>query len=581
MPGFVTVIAKNDKYNSFDTLFTEAKEFSIERLNYNNITIETCFSNKFPDDKFVFQDENFIIALDGMITNLDSLLMQYEEKDTPSLIIKMFYEKKEDLFKDLRGMFSGVIISKADNKVLVFTDHLMTKPVFYYLHSEFFIFASEVGLIAKYLSLFMIEKKIDITGAYLMLTYGYMFDNITLIKDVKKVMHGKVWIFEIDEIKTHKYYQIPENQYSSVSEKEAVDTLDSLFNKAVLAQHLKNQHYGKTEFAALSAGLDSRMTNFYLRKNYDGPLYNINYSETSFYDQTIPFKLAKQLKSHILFQNLDNGLSLLRFKESDNVADGLVYYAYPTQLLDYMYTIDTSKIGIVHTGVLGDAILSIHSNDSHETRFTLGYGAISQKLTEKLRSTCSRYENTIGDMNYWLTIRGLGGEYLGYHNAFKQYSEAMSPFMDVDFADYCFRLPLKYRVGYKIYNSMVHNKMPEAAKLLRNGTKIPKPKAMRIKLGRNVYYLRNFFHHFKNAMLRKIRPNHAMNPYNYWYTKNIEVKKIIDDVYFDNIQTLKIDDDLKNDIIYLYENGDGVERILVASLISSIKYLILPPKLVL
>ena len=249
-----------------------------------------------------------------------------------------------------------------------------------------------------------------------------------------------------------------------------MQNIEEKFRNAVKMQLDKNKEYGYENYAPLSAGLDSRMTNYMIKKIINTPIYNITYSQTDQLDEKIPKQISAELNNHWIFKNLDNGLALYNIDESIKFTDGIIYYAWPSQLYDYMKFMNTDKMGIVHTGVIGDVIIATFNRDLRNRKYEIGDGAYSKRLIKNLKELMheKEYDNyEIGMMHN----RALNGAVLGYSMTFQYYTEAMSPFMNIEFMEYCQSLPLKYRISHNIYYKWVKKYHKEAGKYAHNRNK--------------------------------------------------------------------------------------------------------------
>lgn len=162
--------------------------------------------------------------------------------------------------------------------------------------------------------------------------------------------------------------------------------------------------------------------------------------------------------------------------------------------------------------------------------------------------------------------------------AFQEFTESMSPFCDVDFLQYCMNIPLKYRVDHNLYFKWIIKKYPKAAEYIYESikAKITTPKV----------YIRSkdFFIRGTNKVLRKLNlptlygynTKNGMNPFDYWYRTNSELKEFIDSYYKQNIKLLDTlnEKELKVMCENLYNNGITVEKLQVLTVLATVKLII-------
>ena len=102
------------------------------------------------------------------------------------------------------------------------------------------------------------------------------------------------------------------------------------------------------------------------------------------------------------------------------------------------------------------------------------------------------------------------------------------------------------------------------------GIKIPEANSLKISFKGKRYTFSTIFTLICKKMKAKFNKKANMNPMQYWYETNKDLKQIMDNYYKNNIELLK-DAKLKQDAIELYNNGNANEKIQVITLLSFIK----------
>lgn len=549
------------------------------KITYSNTVIIEDFLNKFEKDKAFFENENYIICFDAVLLNLKDLLGQFNMSSVFNLIIEMYLNIGNDFFNHFRGKFAGILYDKKMMKTIVFNDHMASIPIYKYELNDFIIYSTEIHKITSFLTQNNIKIDISIIGAYSLLSYGYMVSNYTLIEGIHKLSHGTydIQIKDSPFVNT-RYYQLPFRDNRDSLEKR-IELIDTLFNKAIKLQIQKNEEYGYYNFAPLSAGMDSRVTNWYLYKNNAPKVINLTYSESENYDQIIPLKLSDYFHNEIIFKTLNNGLSLFDIDKTGFLMDGLVHGAWTSQLYNFLNSIETSKMGIIHTGVLGDVIVDSFVKGETKDRYELGDGAFSKLLIQRLKIVIeeSGVDLLLNDFDYehnMITNRGFNGAYLGYHNTFKYHGEDFSPFMFLDLFDYCMSIPINERKNDFLYYSWTYTKIPEMTKYNRNGLKIHNPSGLKITIRGRKYYLSKLPTQLMNKFKIKTQKNFGMNPYDAWLKNNTKLSEYVSNLYKKLINSLSLRDDLLNDLRYQFDYGNAVEKINVVSFLLSVDYLV-------
>ena len=508
-------------------LIQENNEFLNNNDISNNFYCHQEVLNKFSEDKIWFVDSDYCVMTDGVIVGYESNNSASGLFSSETLLSNYKCNNLHNYIKSLRGSFSGVIVDKTKGIIIAFTDHICSKPLFVYSNDKVKIVSSNVTWIVEYLNNKHILYNLDEIGAYCLLTYGYMYGNYTLVEGIKKIQDGCV--ATIDVSVKYEYYHVLNNKILDTDEDVAVATINHLFCDGLQRQVKRNRKNCYIDAIPLSAGMDGRMTSYAFNAISKRNALNFTYSETGEYDFVTPPKMAHELKNRWLFKSLDNGLDLMNIEESIKLSDGLIYYAWPAQLVDFIKLINTKSWGIVHTGVLGDVVIGTYiKNQSQRNRcYEIGDGAYSTMLLDKLKKRLK-----IEECDYEIGMirnRGFNGACMGYAMTFKYYAEDMSPFLNIDLLDYCLSLPTKLRERHFLYYKWVQKCYPEALEFKHNGI-TPKGKKT-IKLCGKVYRLRAIPDLIRSTINSHVNNHYGMNPIQSWYDNNLELRECMDSYF--------------------------------------------------
>ena len=332
---------------------------------------------------------------------------------------------------------------------------------------------------------------------------------------------------------------------------------------AVDLQGKKNAEYGLINYAPLSAGLDSRMTCYALKRLGYGEVIAFTYSQIGELDHLIPSQIASELGYEWIFKSLDNGLDLMNIDESIELADGCIYYPWPSQLNGFLKRINCSQMGVIHTGVIGDVVIGSSYHDLMIREYELGDGAYSKTLLQKLREVSTFNDKVDYELGF-MANRALNGAHMGYLTSFLQYGQACSPFMNVDLFDYCMSIPKELRIGHKLYYRWVLDKYPEATKYSHNGLKIRKSN-MYIHVMNKSLPVNGIMDRFLSIMKSRTGIRKGMNPIEDWYRDNKSLSQCMDKYYEEHRNSID-DYGILKDMDYLFNNGSAMEKTLCMSL---------------
>lgn len=254
MPGILGINIKNSDH------IMEQKNRIYKNANTDKWYLELSSIEKFENDKTLYSDEDYTVLIDGVILNLSNLKEEYAANSLEELAIKMYEKIGEQFFNAFRGNFCGFFEDKKNDKVLIFTNHTGDKTIFYYYKDKKMIFASEIKHILKYMQKNNLEYSLDKRGVYCILTYAYMYDNLTLIQEIKRLLPGNYIKIQNGKMEIMTYYKLSNKvTETNETEEQMMEKIEEKFKRAVELQINKNKEYGYIDIAPLSAGLDSRI----------------------------------------------------------------------------------------------------------------------------------------------------------------------------------------------------------------------------------------------------------------------------------------------------------------------------------
>lgn len=566
MPGFNLIIGdirfQTKTENIFIYDYIENDSFAVNRFSVD----------KFHDDKIFYDSENYFVLLEGIILNKKEYYIKGEDNWSES-IIYLYKKFGDSFFKRFRGSFSGLLYDKQENKWIIFTDHIGSKHIYYSTLRKSLFVSSEISELYALFRRHHINYSLDDQGAYMALSYGYMLDDRTLCKEIKRLVPGCYMTFHDGDLSIHKYYSLPEKYDLSISEDDAIEGVDKLFRKAIQLQFEKDREYGYKHLVGLSGGLDSRMTSWVANDMGYSNQLNFTFSESDYLDETIAKKIASDLKHEWIFKALDNGVFLSQIDKINEISGGHnTYYGLAHSYSAVKY-LNFKDLGILHTGQLGDVVISSFAKRNRITLVHNGEGAHSKKLLCKLDCPTPVLNPPIEYEKNLMAERGFNGALNGNLIA-QQFTETMSPFYDIDFMDYCLQIPLQLRINHNIYKKWIIRKYPDAANYIWESTNalITKDKLSIKFKGKEIPIKRIpslISEKFGMNQKRTVTKFH-MNPLDYWYDTNPNIKEFQDFYFEQNIERLDLFPEIKSDVSNLYKTGTAFEKNQVLTLLSAL-----------
>jgi asparagine synthase (glutamine-hydrolysing) len=574
MPGFS--LAYNTGFNQSPAQ-KKRSDVLYNTISGKTFRLDRFVLNRYEADKIFFEDDSYIILLDGVITNSEELLVKTNRVEWKDCILELYKNDPMTFFKDFRGTFRGLIQDKTKDQWIIFNDHIGTKPL-YFSHVNAGMFVSgEMTDQYHYLNSHNIEYHLNESAAYMLLSYGFMLDDITLCSEVRKLLPGHFIEIKNGNISINRYYSLPETSMEGTgpvkSESEYIELLDLSFRKAVTRQFEKDKEYGYKHLVALSGGLESRMTCWVADDLGYKDQLNITFSQSDYLDETIPKKIAADLAHEWLFKALDNGIFLKNIDEITAITGGNLLYSGSAHAHSMLKYINYANLGMLHSGHLGGAIISSYISDVKQDLGDLRpAGFYSEKYLSKIPYTSRLYTNQELFLFYQRGINGINNG-LAITN---QYTESMSPFYDLDFMEFCFRLPLKLRIGHNIYKKWIQNKYPAAGEYIWEKTKRPAlfKSFYELKYKGKTRPIENIPGIIKSRIWKPefgLDTKKHMNPFDYWYSTNADLREFQDKYFSEHIEKVqKVSKNLHSDLLGLYK-GTALEKTQALSLVAAIK----------
>lgn len=524
---------------------------------------------RFQHDHLLADTDTETVVVDGLILNQKELFDQYQTNDFLQLVLKMRQADQETFFNDFRGPFTGLFFDKNTGKAVVFTNQTGDSAVFYYLSDDIQIFSSNFSILLNYLKENQIVVSLDEKASHWMLTFGYLIDDASFASEIKRLRAGKALYLDNGVWKERRYHKFRSKDLQ-ITEDEAIINIDELFRQAVKRCFDKDLEYGyKHHLADMSAGMDSRMVNCVAKSLGYGPITNISYSQTGSEEEKLSKKASAMFGNKMIFNDLDAHEFIY---DIDNLLQGnfgTYLYTGITGGARLLSSLDFSEFGAEQTGQLGDiAIGTFVKTDDN----TVNPDAVrlSHKLPLQFDPNPEQLENL--DL-YSLYTRGFMGAMSSWFIR-KHYTFALSPFIDVDFMEFCYALPVAMRKGHNLYWKWVKKYYPEALQVptsRRPVSTFSKLYRKGLKAWRKVF--------FKIGLAKsRVRSDSSMNPYEYWYDTDPKMRAFFDDYYKENIGLLSTNAKSSKDVETLFASPIVLEKIMALTVLGMAKMIYSSPK---
>lgn len=528
-------------------------------MHYNHLL------GKFPQDGVFEKTEGGSCFLDGYIVNKEDFVHDIN-KTWKQVFVSAVFENLQLQLSKMRGGFCGYIFDAQNENLSFFTDQTSNKAIYYYVSNDGWIVSNSLFYIAEILKHNDVKYHLDENAIKYMLTYGYMIDDSTFVREVHRLLPGCFARIENGKLNITRYHEIKPN-VEKMSERDAVEQIDTAFRRAVIREFEKDREYGYRHLVDLSGGLDSRMVTWVAHEEGYTDQINVTYCRGGYADQKIAQQIAKCLGHEYIYKSLDDAKWMFDVEEMTCRNNGAAVGLGMTGGNRLLQELNTDIYGIEHTGMVGDAILSTfyHDRDLSEGNPVFGLNQYSDMLHYEFdNKILERYPT---QEIFAIYTRGILGAQSSYITR-QHYVETASPFLDVDFLETVMKIPFEYRNRHSIYLSWIAQKYPKAAEFGWEKWGGIKPKKNLI-FARKMKTTQRLIHQYGCRILH--RPDtDSMNPMDCWYTSCVGVRKYLDIVFRERIADERIEESLRRDMIKAYKEGTFTEKSLVLTVLCAV-----------
>lgn len=537
----------------------------------DDISTEISFSSRFVKDKLYIDTEDKTVVIDGILLNKVELFEKYSVTSLEELAGIMIAQNEECFFCKFRGPFTGLYYNKQDRTFRAFGNQTGDSSVFYAVTDQGIFISNNFNAIAEKLH----SKHFDEQAAHYLLTYGFIIDDSTILREIKRVQAGRyLKVRSGNQIETPIYHRLTFSPSSNITMDEAVETLDRLFRHAVTRCFEKDCEYGyMSHLADISAGLDSRMVNWVANDLGYGPIVNISYSQSDCDEKILSQKVSNKLGNQFYFRSLDDCSFIY---DVDNLVEkefATAYYCGITGGEQFLKLIDFERFGLEHTGQIGDAVIgtifkapatssALINIDTHRNSTLLPLRAQKEYIS-------SQYQNQEQFILYTRAFQGA----LATHYIRANYTYAVSAFLDVDLLDFLSTLPYELRAGHRLYWEWIDKKYPDAGRL-----KSTRHRPQRTHGAKLTFFMQRVYARicrdirksgYKLRLVRSSVSSNNMNPHTFWYETNPKMRNFIDTYYNDNIHRMDGFPRLKEECVRMFGSSTVLDRLMVLTLLSA------------
>ncbi|MDG1332964.1 MAG: hypothetical protein P8P74_11590 [Crocinitomicaceae bacterium] len=545
-----------------------------DKQQHQIVSFSYSTTDKFENDKVLVDTEELLFILDGVVLNKKELLSSASTSDWQEFLLDEYTKNKETFFTKMKGSYWGIAVDKTSGEIVAYADHVGSKQLFHASNETTLVISSNCYDMTEYLrNHASLKPTLNEQAAYFVLNYGYTIEDMTIVEEVHRLVPGYYFTYSKESEGVKLFYRL-KKEPTEISDDEAIEGIDSRFRKAIRDIFEKDKEYGYRHLVALSGGLDTRMVCCVAHDMGYTDQLNITFSQTDYLDETIAKEIASDLKHEWIFKSLDNGVFLKNVDRATQLTGGNINYfgvAHGTSLLDHL---DFTSFGLLHSGLCGNSNVGTFGGEKY----------LNDPITLNAVTNCPKCQE------YDLKIDYQDQEIYKHYNRCmiagnngalptQTKSESLSPFVDLDFWEFCLSIPTEQRERHRLYKKWINKKYPKAASYVWESTKVPVNAKGNIKFKGANYSRKEFWNLamqktvHKTSLSKKqgLTTKNHMNPLPYWFSTNKELSAFYQDYIKENMKGLDSIPSLKKYVENMANSGDPMDYPKVLTLLSAAK----------
>jgi asparagine synthase (glutamine-hydrolysing) len=225
---------------------------------------------------FIEDETGNVLVFNGEIFNFKALRdrlgaggTRFKSQSDTEVILALYREHGPDCVNMLRGMFAFVIWDARLHHLFVARDRMGEKPLVYAQTGDAFTFASEIGSLMQNRA---IPTGEDADALELYLQLQYIPAPWTIYKSVRKFPAAHYGIVDAKGLHLTRYWQLEYRPDTTITEQEALETLEAKLFDAVGARMVADVPLGTT----LSGGVDSSLVTAIMSRISTQPVKTFN-----------------------------------------------------------------------------------------------------------------------------------------------------------------------------------------------------------------------------------------------------------------------------------------------------------------
>jgi len=515
---------------------------------------------RFPQDNLCARADGYIVGLEGIIYNVDSI----PREDRAETLLSLYRGHGADMPRQIRGVYLGIVLDVQKGELLAYADSCGSLPCFYSCWSGGFVMSSDIGQVLEWRRKHGMTCKLHEQMAYYMLTMGCVIEDDTLVEDVYRLHGGDSIMYSpAGSVRRHHYARYRDISYEPVQDYSAMlEQMDAYLCRSVDEATAVDRHYGRQSLTTISGGIDSR---FVLMRQVDqgADVRALCFSHPGYEDEHIAREICRDVDVPLDFISLDMGRYTERFDQNMSIFQGQIFYLTSAHFRYALDQLEDTSYGLIHTGILGGSAVG-SSLKYPVDKANLKSRCLSKILWDRCSDHAALYlEQHTHPETAPLLARSMNMTISGAWCC-AQESYGTSPFMDLDFIELMLSVPPSRKKHRRVMIDWMHQHHPTMTSYRWEALKMKPFHPMAAIMGRYKSYALARLHQIIGR-----KQELSMTPFSHWDGMRPEMREW----YGQQISTLSstaMSDQLREDIKMMQSQAGILELSQILTLLGAI-----------
>lgn len=404
----------------------------------------------------VRQSKGVVVGLHGVWLNAPSPDWPHSEWDGAVLGIA----SSPEAFDAVEGPLHGCHWNPETHTLQLHADFARQHPLFWFAHSDGLCFAFSVDVLVSMMKRQGLPVQPNPEAAAMLLTYGSVLGEATLVQGVQKLMPGTSLIWTPESTTLVRQSSLLEVARDLVEIRQASSALHKAFLESVASMVEANRASGCAQHTLLSGGLDSRLVTL-ATASLEDETSCLCFSAEGYLDHAISKAIAEERGLTYRFHNLSRGEYMMN-TSSVLEYDGCVNYLASAHHRSALEHVQLASLGLLGSGQGANVLLTDnHAWGAEGAEVLAGFECYSGVRSEALSAALAAWEACPHPQLFKVENRGFLYTNSGAYSTV-EFGVLWSPFTSRGFVKQALRLDPALVGNQRAYLAWISERFPEA-----------------------------------------------------------------------------------------------------------------------